>query len=150
MAKYKITFSDIVDAGDELEAFDELRAYLRECVEMEDITAFNFEHANESLSLSDYEKGFLTAHFEAQLRFEDYRCQGNAWYENLQDDSEWLGVQIGDRMFDICIFAVDRDEPVNYPDDLVAVVYECVKTADDNWTTKMNKEWFLKEGPSNA
>jgi len=104
------------------------------------------------LELSDYEKGFLTAHFEANLAFEDYRCQGNAWYENLQDDSEWLGVQIGDRMFDICIFAVDRgeDEPVNYPDDLVAVVYECVKTANDNWTTKTNKSWFLKEGPSNA
>ena len=102
------------------------------------------------LPLSDYEKGFLTAHFEAHLRFEDYKCQGNAWYEHLDDDMEWVGVSIGDRMFDICIwldtdFPEYPDEAPTYPDHLVACVYECDKTDDDNWTTNTDTCWFLKK-----
>ena len=60
------------------------------------------------LVLSDFEKGFLTAHFEAHLRFEDYRCQGNAWYEHLDDEMDWVGVQVLGRMFDICIHFAEK------------------------------------------
>lgn len=97
------------------------------------------------LELSDYEKGFLTAHFEAQLRFEDYRCQGNAWYENLDDEMDWLGVQIGDRVFDICFYFAEKPEP-QYPQDIVAKVYECHPTgATGELQTRVDKGWFLKE-----
>jgi hypothetical protein len=94
------------------------------------------------IELSDYEKGFLTAHFEAHLRFEDYKCKD--WYEHLDDDQEWVGVSIGDRMFDICIW-LDPSITGKYPQDLVAVVYECDKTGDGNWTTNTDRCWFLKE-----
>jgi len=103
------------------------------------------------LELSDFEKGFLTAHFEAHLRFEDYRCRrdvqsakGHAWYEHLDDEMDWVGVQVLGRMFDICIFFAEKPDP-QYPQDLVAVVYECHLDAEGEYQTKVNKEWFLKE-----
>jgi hypothetical protein len=103
------------------------------------------EYTGFELALSDYEKGFLTAHFEAHLRFEDYRSNNNAWWESLTDDNEWVGVQIGNRMFDICIWMQDNDEGPNYPDDLVAVVHECTKTSDGCWQTDTSTSFFLKE-----
>ena len=96
------------------------------------------------LELSDFEKGFLTAHFEAHLRFEDYRCQGNSWYEHLDDEMEWAGVQVLGRMFDICIFFAEKPDP-QYPQDLVACVYECQKNNAGEWTTDTSTSWFLKE-----
>lgn len=48
MPKFKITFSDVFEADNELDAIDELRAYLRECVEMEDVTAFGFEEIDDA------------------------------------------------------------------------------------------------------
>tara|TARA_R110002050_G_scaffold144628_1_gene270140 strand:+ start:381 stop:752 length:372 start_codon:yes stop_codon:yes gene_type:complete len=114
------------------------------------------EYTGFELQLSDYEKGFLTAYFEAHLRFEDYKAEKVAfpipylWYEHLDDDQEWIGVSIGNRMFDICIwldtdFPEYPDEAPTYPDHLVACVYECDKTDDDNWTTNTDTCWFLKE-----
>ena len=103
------------------------------------------------LVLSDFEKGFLTAHFEAHLRFEDYRCRGNAWYENLDDEMEWVSVQVLGRMFDICIWLDTSiqekypDEAPEYPQDLVAVVYECHPNANGEYQTKVDKQWFLKK-----
>ena len=96
------------------------------------------------LVLSDFEKGFLTAHFEAHLRFEDYRCQGNAWYEHLDDEMEWVGVQVLGRMFDICIYFAEKPDP-QYPQDLVAVVYGCHPDAKGEYHTNVNNQWFLKE-----
>ena len=40
--KYKVSFSDVFEADSEIDAYDELCAYLRECVEYEDVTAFDF------------------------------------------------------------------------------------------------------------
>ena len=48
--KFKITFCDVFEADDELDAIDELRAYIRECVEMEDVTAFGFGEINDEES----------------------------------------------------------------------------------------------------
>jgi len=110
------------------------------------------EHTGFELALSGYEKGFLTAHFEAHLRFEDYRCQGNAWYEHLDDDMDWVGVQVGDRMFDICIWLDTSiqekypDEAPEYPQDLVAVVYECHLNDDGEYQTQTDLSWFIKNG----
>lgn len=98
------------------------------------------------LALSDYEKGFLTAHYEAHLCFEDYRSNFNAWWEHLNDEMEWVGVQIGDRMFDICIWldAGYDDEGASYPNDLVAVVYECIEK-DGSWQTDTSTRWYITE-----
>ena len=103
------------------------------------------EHTGFELPLSGYEKGFLTAHFEAHLRFEDYRCQGNAWYEHLSDANDWIGVGIGNRMFDICIYFAGKPDP-QYPQDLVAVVYECYLDDDGEYQTKTDTSWFIKDG----
>ena len=43
MPKFKITFCDVIEADDKLNAYNKFRAYLKECVEMEDITAFGFQ-----------------------------------------------------------------------------------------------------------
>jgi len=43
MQKFKITFCDDFEAKDELNAYDVFLAYLRECVEMGDVTAFDFK-----------------------------------------------------------------------------------------------------------
>ena len=43
MPKFKVTFVDIFEAEDESKAIDDLRSYLKGCVETEDVTAFGFE-----------------------------------------------------------------------------------------------------------
>ena len=43
MNKFKVTFVDIFEAEDESKAINDLLSYLKECVEMEDVTAFGFE-----------------------------------------------------------------------------------------------------------
>tara|TARA_Y100000114_G_C11675156_1_gene285798 strand:- start:152 stop:301 length:150 start_codon:yes stop_codon:yes gene_type:complete len=48
MPKFKITFCDVFEADDEIDAYDKLRAYLRECVEMGDVTAFGFEEIEDA------------------------------------------------------------------------------------------------------
>ena len=105
------------------------------------------EHTGFELPLSDYEKGFLTAYFESHLHFESYKCKGNAWYEHLVDENEWVGVQIGERMFDICIWLDTNDDENDpeYPQDLVACVHECQKNNDGEWTTDTSTSWFLRE-----
>ena len=80
------------------------------------------------LVLSDFEKGFLTAHFEAHLCFE----------------MEWVGVQVLGRMFDICIHFAEKPDP-QYPQDLVAKVYECHPNDDGEYQTNVDKVWFIKE-----
>ena len=47
MPKFKITFCDVFEADDEITAYDELLVYLRDCVEMRDVTAFGFEEIND-------------------------------------------------------------------------------------------------------
>ena len=37
MPKFKITFCDVIEADDKLNAYNKFRAYLKECVEMEKI-----------------------------------------------------------------------------------------------------------------
>jgi hypothetical protein len=41
--KFKVTFVDIFEAEDESKSIDDLLSYLKECVKMEDVTAFGFE-----------------------------------------------------------------------------------------------------------
>ena len=47
MPKFKISFYDVVEADDKLNAYDKFRDYLKKCVEMEDITAFGFQEEYE-------------------------------------------------------------------------------------------------------
>jgi hypothetical protein len=44
--KYKITFNDEIEAETLEDAFDQLLDYLKDCVNMEDVTAFTFTDEN--------------------------------------------------------------------------------------------------------
>ena len=108
--------------------------------------AKTMEYTGFKLNLTDYEKGFLTAFYESYIHLENYKCSNGQWYEHLyNDDMEWVGVQIGKRMFDICIWFNTDKEEVEYPKDLIACVYECTKTKDDNWTTDTSTSWFITD-----
>jgi len=47
MPQFKVTFVDIFEAEDESKVIDDLLSYLKECVEMKDVTAFGFEEGCE-------------------------------------------------------------------------------------------------------
>jgi hypothetical protein len=100
------------------------------------------------LILSEYEKGYLTAFYEAHCEMEEYRCKNGVWYEHLlEEDKEWTGVEIGERVFDLCMYFCIKydtefpDEPleVSYPKDLVVVVYEVFEGCTD-----MSAKYHLK------
>ena len=113
---------------------------------------YNPDEFNE-LPLSDYEKGYLTAFYEGYFDMQEYQCRNSAWYEHLleNDDKEWVGVTIGDRVFDLCIyFDMEKIERRSGPDphyteDLVCVVYECHPDSTGAYSTDTSLEYFLKE-----
>ena len=119
---------------------------------------YNPDEFNE-LPLSDYEKGYLTAFYEGYFDMQEYQCHNSAWYEHLleNDDKEWVGVAIGDRVFDLCIYfdmekIERRSEPdPEYTEDLIVLVYECHPEIDGmgnptgNYTTDTSLEYYLKE-----
>jgi len=44
--KYKVIFRDVIEAETLDDAFDQLLEYLKDCVNMEDVTAFTFTDQN--------------------------------------------------------------------------------------------------------
>lgn len=44
--KYKVTFQDEIEAETIEDAFDQLLEYLKDCVNMGDVTAFTFKDEN--------------------------------------------------------------------------------------------------------
>lgn len=86
-------------------------------------------HIQAGLTLSGYERGYLTCHFHNLLTQDSVT-------ENLsEDDTIWEGIMVGYRMFDL---ALNRT-----PDDVVCEVYECFKNADGQWQTNCEKSWVL-------
>tara|TARA_B110000014_G_C20067858_1_gene556637 strand:+ start:956 stop:1129 length:174 start_codon:yes stop_codon:yes gene_type:complete len=45
MKKYKVTFSDVLEAETEEDCYEQLFEYLRSVLHYEDVTAFEFEEA---------------------------------------------------------------------------------------------------------
>ena len=45
MKKYKVTFSDVLEAETEEDCYEQLFEYLRSVLHFEDVTAFEFEEA---------------------------------------------------------------------------------------------------------
>jgi len=119
---------------------------------------YNPDELNE-LPLSDYEKGYLTAFYEGYLDMQEYKCPNGSWYEHLDDDMEWVGVSIGDRHFDLCMYFDVKPDPdypdeligMDYPKDLIIKVYECHEDMDGmgnstgTYSTDTTLEYFLKE-----
>ena len=119
---------------------------------------YNPDDLNE-LPLSDYEKGYLTAFYEGYLDMQEYKCLNGAWYEHLDDDMEWVGVSIGDRHFDLCMYFDVKPDPdypdeligMEFPKDLIVKVYECHEDMDGmgnptgTYSTDTSLEYFLKE-----
>jgi hypothetical protein len=87
---------------------------------------------DDELVLSKYEKGFLTGFY-----FTDPAIQKDCL--NRNEDNDWYGVHVGERVFDLCIW---KDEDTQSE---VCVVYECFLNDNGEWSTNTSKRWFLKE-----
>ena len=105
------------------------------------------------LILTDYEKGYLTAFYEGYIDMQEYKCPNGAWYEHLDDDMEWVGVSIGDRHFDLCMYFDVKPDPeypdeligMEYPKDLIVKVSECHPDGTGCYTTDTSFQYYLKE-----
>lgn len=92
------------------------------------VICFYVDEDNDDLELSDYERGYLMA-------FYDNHAKPTMIEEGFTDPTDeetfWIGVQIGERMFDLAIY-YENKEPV-------CMVYECKPTEDrQNWVTDMS------------
>jgi len=87
---------------------------------------------SDELRLSDYEKGYLTAFYETDAHIQNE-------HSGRDEDNDWYGVHIGERVFDLCIW---KDDDMEHE---VCVVYECFLNDGGFWNTDTSKQWFLKE-----
>ena len=83
---------------------------------------------DDELVLSDYEKGYLTAFYDTSP---DIRKD----QDERGEDNDWYGIQVGERMFDLCVWK-DEDE--------ICVVYECFLNDNNEWSTDTRRRWYLK------
>ena len=88
---------------------------------------------SDELRLSDYEKGYLTAFYETDAHIQNE-------HSGRDEDNQWYGIQVGERMFDLCVWKEEGAESE------VCVVYECFLNDGGFWNTDTSKQWFLKEG----
>ena len=114
---YKQVDSDLDEEGDVTIFFSGLKA----------------EEESDDLVLSGYEKGYLTAFYFTEPDIQKDRL-------NRDEDNDWYGVHIGERVFDLCVW---KDDDMEHE---VCVVYECFLNDGGFWNTDTSKQWFLKEG----
>ena len=89
------------------------------------------EDEDDELVLSDYEKGYLTAFYETDAHIQNE-------HSGRDEDNDWYGVHVGERVFDLCVW---KDDDMEHE---VCVVYECFLNDHGEWSTNTNKKWFLK------
>ena len=95
---------------------------------------FNIEvEDSDELRLSDYEKGYLTAFYETDAHIQNE-------HSGRDEDNDWYGVHVGERVFDLCVWKEEGAESE------VCVVYECFLNDGGFWNTDTSKQWFLKKG----
>lgn len=87
---------------------------------------------DDELVLSDYEKGYLTAFYESDAHIQNEHSGRDS------DEMDWYGIQVGERMFDLCVWKEEEAE--------VCVVYECFLNERGEWSTDAaGRKWYLKE-----
>jgi len=86
---------------------------------------------DDDLVLSDYEKGYLTAFYKTDAHIQNE-------HSGRDEDNDWYGIQVGERMFDLCVWKEEGAESE------VCVVYECFLNDDGFWNTNTDRQWFLK------
>ena len=91
------------------------------------------EDDRDELRLSDYEKGYLTAFYETDAHIQNE-------HSGRDEDNDWYGVHVGERVFDLCVWKEEGAESE------VCVVYECFLNDGGFWNTDTSKQWFLKKG----
>ena len=123
MPKFKITFCDVIEADDKLNAYNEFRAYLKECVEMEDITAFGFQQ--ESAELRETEMKFSAKHSVKQLVA--YASGNTNQYEDMVRTS-------GD--FNPVLCVINHDDLLNIEEEIRSAYEAGYQEADKNSTEK--------------
>ena len=88
---------------------------------------------DDELVLSDYEKGYLTAFYESDAHIQNEHSGRDS------DDMDWYGIQVGERMFDLCVW---KDEDTQSE---VCMVYECFLNDNGEWSTGTRRCLYLKE-----
>ena len=86
------------------------------------------------LVLSDSEREQLKAYYMDTVKAEFLSDYPSPEFE----DNHWQGMQIGDRMFDLCVYWLDGE--------IYCLVYECEKKSDGHWYTNIDHEWMLEGG----
>jgi len=83
----------------------------------------------DELKLTEFEQGYLTAFYHT-----DAHIQGE--HSGRDEEMDWYGVQVGERMFDLCIWEDEETAEV------ICVVYECHQNNNGEWTTDTSKQWM--------
>ena len=104
------------------------------------------------LELSDHEKTTLFSFYYAEGLDEFRKEYPDSTDENgiHIEDNFWIGVEVDERMFDLCIFW-SNSWLGKAPSRPICVVYECDPCDGDdgepngNWTTNTNKQWYLTD-----
>jgi len=92
------------------------------------VICFYVDEDNDDLELSDYERGYLMAFYDNHAK---PKMIEEGFTDPTDEETFWIGVQIGERMFDLAIYHENK-EPV-------CMVYECKPTEDmQNWVTDMS------------
>ena len=83
----------------------------------------------QTLQLNDYERGYLSAYYDAVILQDMANCC----------DEDWYGIQLGDRMFDLNVW-IDEDTS-----NVVCTVYECY-WMEGNWQTNTRQNgWVISD-----
>ena len=100
------------------------------------------------LQVSDHEKAMLFSFYYTE-GLDEFRKEHPDPFDkdgSLIEENFWIGVQVDERMFDLCIFWSDSK-----PNRPLCVVYECDPCDGDdgepngNWTTNTYKQWYLTD-----
>jgi len=99
--------------------------------------SFHPDELNE-LPLSEYEKGYLTAVYDAVVEDE-----AKEYHDKYPEENFWSRCNVGKREFDLCVYLLD--------DKKVCLVYECYPEIDGMgnptgaYNTDTSLEYYLKE-----
>lgn len=82
----------------------------------------------DDLAVSEYERGYLMSFYDNHAK---PKMIEEGFTDPTDEETFWIGVQIGERMFDLAIYYENTK--------LVCMVYECKPTEDmQNWVTDMS------------
>ena len=99
----------------------------------------------------NYDSGFdlVLSDYELEALIDYYETEALPDYQSCNDDDMWYGCQIGERMFDLNVWADYGGIPDK--EKIVCTVYECDWDGkQNNWKTNCRHSWTLTEENEDA